>query len=146
MSISHCPGAGSATDRLASAVGVVEPTPCSVFVGVASATTSVPDGENSVYEYELSGLASAVLNDTLISCCPAGTSTKNSEFSGFERPTLVPIGAWNGPPVDGITVRASSGTDISWSPGEVASGTPTLSVAEPRAGTLTGLPLTFEVT
>jgi hypothetical protein len=109
--ISHLPGAGSATDRFARAVGVVDPTPCSVVVGVASAVTSAPAGLNSSYVYPLSGFASAVPNDTLIDCWPAGTSMKNSEFGEpWLRPTLVPIVAWNGPPDDGITVRASTGT------------------------------------
>ena len=45
--INHLPATGLATDRLARAVGVVDPTPCSVVVGVASATTSAPDGSNS---------------------------------------------------------------------------------------------------
>ena len=68
ITISHRPAAGLATDRLAFAVGVVDPMPCSVVVGVASATTSWPVGENSSYVYGLSALASAVLNETLIDC------------------------------------------------------------------------------
>ena len=37
--INHLPAVGFATDRFARAVGVVDPTPWSVVVGVASATT-----------------------------------------------------------------------------------------------------------
>ena len=37
---------------------------------------------------------------------------KNSEFGDpWLRPTVVPIVALKAPPVDGITVRASTGTD-----------------------------------
>ena len=40
MTISHRPATGLATDRFAFAVGVVDPMPWSVVVGVASAATS----------------------------------------------------------------------------------------------------------
>ena len=65
------------------------------------------------------------------------------------RPTVVPVVALKVPPVDGISVRASTGTDAvaplapaSWiedslSPGAFASGTLTSTVPELCAGILT---------
>ena len=157
--ISHRPATGFATDTLAFAVGVVEPMPCSVVVGVESAVTSCPLGENSSYVNGLSVFASAVLNETLIDWWPAGTSTKNCEIGAELRPTVVPVVSVNGPPVGGINVRARTGTDsvapvlldsctdmLSSSPGAVASGISTGSGPVDSAGILTVPPASFEVT